>query len=63
MSKEIIGIFFYMVLEFLIEGVKVVDVKSDIYFFGYIFYELVMGENFWCYFGWYKLEDFIKYLI
>ena len=51
-----------MAPEFLIEGAQVADAKSDIYSLGHILYELAMGENFWHHSGWYKLEDFIKYL-
>ena len=62
LSKEIIGTPPYMAPEFLIEGAQVADAKSNIYSLGHILYELAMGENFWHHSGWYKLEDFIKYL-
>ena len=51
-----------MAPEFLIEGAQVADAKSNIYSLGHILYELAMGENFWHHSGWYKLENFIKYL-
>jgi len=62
LSKEIIGTPPYMAPEFLIEGAQIADAKSDIYSLGHILYELAMGENFWHHSGWYRLEDFIKYL-
>lgn len=62
LSGEIIGTPPYMAPEILMEGGKIADARTDIYALGHILYELAMGEHFWQHRGFYKLEDFIKFL-
>lgn len=64
LSGVIIGTWPYIAPELITEvGAKAADARADIYSLGHLFYELVVGENFWAHKGWRELKDMITYLV
>ena len=61
-SRALIGTPPYIAPEVLIDGARVADARADIYSLGQVFYELVMGQNFWERKGWRQLGDIVDYL-
>lgn len=63
MTGVIIGTWPYIAPELITdEGARVADARTDIYSLGQIFYEIVVGENFWRHKGWRDLGDMLRYL-